>query len=90
MIFPICNKKPERAPRLFGHTFLFCWRCTGLILGGFIGILLKMFLGPISVLYYSLLIPTGVDGILQYKFNIMSNNFRRFTTGFLGGLITWV
>ena len=90
MILPICNKKPERAPRLFGHTFILCWRCTGLVVGAIIGNILKLYIGPINALGYLLLIPTGIDGILQYKFGIMSNNFRRFTTGIIGGLVTWV
>ena len=88
MIFPICNKCPDRAPKLFGHSFIFCWRCTGLIVGAILGILFKICFWNISVIYYVLLIPIFIDGVLQYYFDIMSNNKRRFITGIVGGLIT--
>ena len=90
MIFPICNKKPDRAPNIFGHTFILCWRCTGLVLGGIVGTFARLYFGNIKIYWYSLLIPVGIDGGLQYYCGVMSNNYRRFITGFIGGLITWI
>lgn len=34
---PICNKNRNRAPIIFGHCFIFCWRCSGLVVGGVVG-----------------------------------------------------
>ena len=88
MQFPLCNKKPERAPHIYGHTFILCWRCTGLIIGACFGIIARLILGNFSQIYYLLLLPVAIDGGLQYIFRIMSNNPRRFITGFVGGLVT--
>jgi uncharacterized membrane protein len=88
MIFPICNKCPDRAPNINGHSFILCWRCTGLILGAIIGSIIKHFIEPLSIFIYVLYLPLAIDGILQYFFRIMSNNHRRFITGFIAGLTT--
>jgi uncharacterized membrane protein len=86
LIYPLCNKKPDRAPHLLGHTFLLCWRCTGLVAGALVGCLLLTFVQTLGLLGMLLLVPVGVDGVLQYKYGVLSNNYRRFITGFLGGL----
>jgi uncharacterized membrane protein len=86
MIFPLCNQKPDRAPCICGHTFILCWRCTGLVFGALLAYILLLIMSPIG--YYGMLfiIPVGIDGILQYHYGIMSNNVRRFITGLIGGL----
>ena len=86
MIYPLCNKKPDRAPHIFGHTFILCWRCTGLLVGAILGYILLAITQPIGISGMSFIIPVGIDGIMQYKFGIMSNNYRRFVTGFIAGL----
>jgi len=88
MIFPICNKCPDRAPKLFGHIFILCWRCTGLLVGYIIGMCLRLIIHPIGFFGILMLIPISIDGIAQNFFGIMSNNPRRFITGFIGGLIS--
>lgn len=84
--FPLCNKKPERAPNVNGHTFPLCWRCTGLVLGALAGYISLLFIPPIGLCSYTLLLPIGIDGGLQYLGGVLSTNTRRFVTGFIGGL----
>lgn len=88
--FPICNGKPERAPKLMGHTFVLCWRCSMTIFSVICNVSIiesfnimipfwGMILGGI------LLMPMLADGIFQYFADIPSSNFRRALTGFLFG-----
>ena len=86
MIFPICNNKPERAPQFKGHSFILCWRCTGLVVGVLVSCILLTIITPLGLWIYLSLIPMGIDGVAQYYFGYMSNNVRRFITGFIGGL----
>ena len=86
--FPLCNKRSDRAPRLFGKPFILCWRCTGIL----IGYILSKFIAttglmPKTILPLLLLIPCAIDGTLQYGFGIESTNIRRVTTGILAGLV---
>lgn len=30
---PLCNKKRNRAPIIFGQSFILCWRCCGIVFG---------------------------------------------------------
>lgn len=84
--FPLCNKKPDRAPKIFGHTFILCWRCSGLIVGASLGYLILLLIQPIGIYSFALLIPIGVDGGMQYYLGVLSTNSRRFITGIIGGL----
>ena len=91
IIFPICNKRPERAPKILGHTFVLCWRCTGVVLGaGGMFLVIKRlaidFVPVLFVLSIAIMLPMLCDGIMQYGYTLASNNCRRFTTGFLFGL----
>ena len=86
MQHPLCNKHPERAPHIFGHTFILCWRCTGLLIGAILGYTILLITQPIGLSGMLFIIPVGIDGIMQYNFGIMSNNCRRFITGFIAGL----
>lgn len=87
---PVCNLKPERAPRYGGFCFPLCWRCTGIALGMFVPDSLpyvkihadSFILLGLGVL---LIIPALYDGIRQYVFKVESNNRRRFITGFIAG-----
>lgn len=85
---PICNQISERAPKINGYVFIFCYRCTGVILGGLIASLLKylhVFDQSIALLIVFTL-PCLIDGLLQ-KLNIHeSTNRRRLITGLLFGV----
>ena len=88
MTFPICNRIPTRAPHIFGHTFPLCWRCTGVVVGSIIGLIMRMYINPIGYSINILVLPLAIDGVLQYKFGIESTNPRRFITGIVCGLTT--
>lgn len=89
--FPICNKNPERAPNIMGHTFLLCWRCSMVIVGIIITLISikserisipqKSIIGGIVLMF-----PMIIDGSLQYLKRIPSTNLRRAITGFLFGV----
>ena len=91
IVFPICNKSPDRAPKLFGHTFILCWRCTMVIFS----LIVAKFLCPYIITEYTvlhfiigliLILPMIYDGTRQYVYKRMSNNYRRAMTGALFGI----
>src|SRR5690606_31857193 len=81
---PICNLKVTRAPRVGKLCFPLCWRCTAIL---FPYVLLNNWVDvPNDQLFVKLfalilMLPTSVDGILQYRFKRESNNARRIFTG---------
>lgn len=93
LVLPICNKRPERAPKIFGKTFILCWRCTM----SFVGVILtattlevgriKVAISVPSLLFVILLmIPMIVDGgRQQWGRGYTSTNFKRALTGLLFG-----
>jgi len=94
---PICNGIPERAPSIFGYTFLFCYRCTFTGIGAIMGLILifglKLYkkLNRVKVykqilIVFILLLPMIIDGSLQYFIGIESDNIRRSVTGFIAGI----
>lgn len=96
---PLCNGKAERAPYIFGKCFILCWRCTSLIFSLLLcSCLCYIFTGAIyielemhGVIYAGILIlPTLVDGILQYIFCIESTNIRRALFGCISGIGLWL
>jgi uncharacterized membrane protein len=91
---PLCNGIAERAPQMWGFVFPLCWRCLGILGGYFSGLVVlflkkypfenrrtKMLLGTLL-----LILPTTMDGIVQYAFGMESTNFRRAWTGLLAGM----
>lgn len=89
MQFPICNKKPNRAPKLFGHPFILCWRCTGILIGGIISMMV-----PLSrnyLLFLFLVLPLLIDyGTQWLKWRESTNILRAITgvlCGFAGGFL---
>lgn len=91
IIFPVCNKRPERAPKIFGHVFFLCWRCTGIVIGASCMLFLVKwqsvgFSAELFVLSIASMIPMVCDGIMQYGYTLTSNNLRRFLTGLFFGL----
>lgn len=87
---------PERSFFAFGYQFPVCARCTGIMAG-------ELFSMPLFILFKQsiiasilLTVPMAVDGIMQYKTDYISNNFKRVVTGFLFGygffsiIIRWI
>lgn len=83
----MCHQKPERSFFLHGKQFPLCARCTGLLIGYIIGILLAVLTHCNGYTYFMLLmIPMILDGSVQYFYKIESNNIRRLITGISGGV----
>lgn len=80
----LCHQKPERSFFFRDCQFPFCARCTGIILGFFVGLMIVNFTGYFeNYLIFSLFVPLVCDGLIQ-KFTIYeSNNFKRVITGFI-------
>ena len=81
---PLCNLKEERALKVANFVFPLCYRCTGLVLGGILSYLSLIDISPIHGLI--MLVPLPIDSFTQYFSSYKSNNFKRFTTGFLFGV----
>jgi uncharacterized membrane protein len=89
MIYPLCNKRPERAPHVCGHVFPLCWRCTGVLVGAVLIDAIFLSMNPKAQVMISLsilCIPMFIDVYRQYYRKLMSTNPRRFYTGFLCGI----
>ena len=78
-----CHQMPERSFFYKGYQFPLCARCTGLVIGYLMGILiyfLKIINWEIAIL---LCIPLVIDGGSQYLKWRMSNQRLRLITGIL-------
>lgn len=81
-----CHQMAERSFFIKGYQLPACARCTGLIIGECVSILLFITDLRLSSLFnILLLIPLSLDGIIQYKTAYESNNVKRLTTGILFG-----
>lgn len=87
MLF-LCHRRPDRSFHCSnGKQFPICARCTGILAGYLLGILLAIMTGPIFVIYaFLLLIPTIIDGFVQLFTNYESNNIKRLITGIAAGV----
>jgi uncharacterized membrane protein len=82
-----CHRIPERSIPFLGLENYLCARCTGLAVGGALGLVLNctyISFPPIPAAL--LLIPMLLDGFSQAFWLRISNNPLRFVTGFLFGL----
>ena len=85
---PLCNLRPERAPKIGTFVFPLCWRCTGLLIGGIIATCIKLctLIDSCPICAISSCAPLALDWSIQ-KLNIKeSTNVRRFVTGIVLGL----
>lgn len=84
----MCHRRPDRSFHCCnGKQFPLCARCTGILAGYFLGLLLAIMTGPIFVIYaFLLLIPTLIDGFIQLLTNYESTNLRRLVTGISAGI----
>jgi len=77
-----CHRQEERCIKMFGYTSFLCARCTGLVVGAILSVLL-LFAGiilPFAVMGL-LCLPLLVDGFSQLSGLRQSNNILRFFTG---------
>ena len=83
----MCHQRSDRSFYIKGKKLPLCARCTGMLIGYFLGIITAIIL---ECNYYiqltMLIIPMIIDGIVQQWFGIESNNVRRLVTGMLGGI----
>jgi len=81
-----CHGIPERCFYFNGKPMPFCSRCLGCGIGhtaSFILFILGLLPAiPIALL---LVVPLSVDWSVQEFIGVQSNNYRRLTTGILGG-----
>ena len=92
MVLPLCNKLPERAPRLGSFTFFLCWRCTGVLVGFVLLLVTALYLNASeqNCMSFSLFcIPALFDVYRQDFLHHEGNNILRFTTGMLLGMSTF-
>jgi uncharacterized membrane protein len=79
-----CHQMAERSFSFGNYQFPLCARCTGILLGEIIGMILAFFT-PSYWQTVFLLIPMAVDGLTQLYGLRASTNFLRLITGLLGG-----
>jgi uncharacterized membrane protein len=84
-----CHKLPERSFFIKGKQLPICARCTGILVGYFLGVL-WLITGISSNIFIelTLFLPLLIDGLGQYQRKWVSNNPRRFITGILAGIAT--
>ena len=83
----MCHQKPERSFHFKGKQFPLCARCTGILIGYFLGIIMACITQCDNYLWLLIcMVPMIVDGGIQLNFKKESNNFRRLITGILGGV----
>lgn len=82
-----CHQIPERCFCINGYTFPLCARCTGVLSGQFLAVILLLFKIRVDLFPGVLMLLTmGLDWMIQYYKWIQSTNTRRFITGIMGGL----
>lgn len=82
-----CHQREDRSFHWKGWQFPICSRCTGILTGQLIGIMIYLFRIRIPI-YVSILflLIMFLDWYIQYKKIRESTNLRRFVTGNLAGI----
>ncbi len=82
-----CHRLPERSLTIFGYTMPLCARCTGIVIGSIMALILA-YLNIIfsTIIYLMFLIPLIIDGVTQSLKYRTSNNLLRLTTGIIFGV----
>lgn len=79
-----CHQMPERSFFLRGYQLPVCARCTGVIIGEIVEIVLLIAKIKMNIFWaIALLLVMGIDWFIQYIKWIPSNNHRRLITGLL-------
>ena len=82
-----CHQMEDRSFKIKGWQFPVCSRCTGILTGQIIGLIL--YLLKIKISFYIDFIFLAImflDWFIQYQNIKESTNFRRFITGNLAGI----
>ncbi|MFC7073576.1 DUF2085 domain-containing protein [Halovenus rubra] len=86
----LCHGKSERCLSYSGYQFPLCTRCTGILIGCVIALLIEIIVGLPPIIFLPLYIllgfPATIDGITQLMRNRESNNQTRLITGIVGAL----
>jgi len=81
-----CHQKTDRSFFINGFQLPICSRCTGILLGQIIGIIIFLFKIKLSLIICVIfLLIMFLDLFIQYKKILESTNIRRFITGNLAG-----
>jgi len=79
-----CHRQEERCLKILGHTSFLCARCTGILMGFFLFIVLYHFSLLIPPRIAVILVtPLVIDGVSQYLNLRVSNNVMRLGTGII-------
>lgn len=82
-----CHQMEERSFSFKGYQFPVCARCTGVILGEVIAVILMLFKVKINIyLCIAMLLIMGLDWFIQFLKIKESNNIRRLITGTIAGV----
>lgn len=82
-----CHQMESRSFSFKGYQFPICARCTGVLLGELLTIILIIFNVKINMIFsVILLLIMGLDWFIQYVHILESNNIRRLITGLSGGI----
>lgn len=82
-----CHQMEERSFSFKGYQFPVCARCTGVILGEIIAVILMLFKVKINTyLCIAMLLIMGLDWFIQFLKIKESNNIRRLITGTIAGV----
>jgi uncharacterized membrane protein len=85
-----CHRKPDRSFFVMGRQFPLCSRCTGILAGCVIAIVLSTFSWiPSPTTCIIMLTPVILDGTGQTLGLWISTNTRRLVTGIFGGFAAW-
>lgn len=83
----ICHRREDRSFKLYGYVFPLCARCTGIMIGFFLGLFLintnHFFPFPYIIIF---IIPLLLDGFSQAFGWRESTNFLRLATGIFFGI----
>lgn len=86
-IFFMCHCRADRSFFYKGRQFPICARCTGQLLGLFLGVPIAIILKNLSWIYIIMLsLPLVIDGFIQLFTSYESNNIKRVITGILFGI----
>ena len=86
----LCNKCKDRTPHISSLYFILCWRCTGVVSGVVIGLIIRtIYQIELDIILRVLCFtPLVLDGYLSYsKYPYTSSNTKRLITGLLAGFV---
>lgn len=80
-----CHQRTTRSFKFIDTYMPVCARCTGIIVGVFLGLFIQVKVSIMPFLFI-LMIPMIIDGFVQLKTKYVSTNRKRIVTGILFGL----